>query len=195
MAILRASRRVLDYVSIKDVMDEWRKVEAENMATFVELLFHSMLLHWFLPEVACLAHIRQKTEEGRGVHPVRADARRHAPLSRGAALRLVRRAGLPVPRRGQAAHRRIRRRRGPPSTSTTRWARASPARSSRAWASPRRDRPRLQPRARPHALPLHAHRPGHPPLQGPRPVPAPDRDGPGRHQGPSAATTRNSTTT
>lgn len=64
MAILRASRRVLDYVSVKDVMDEWRKVEAENMATFVQLLFDTMILHWFLPEVACLAHIRQKNEEG-----------------------------------------------------------------------------------------------------------------------------------
>ena len=64
MAILRASRRVLEYVSVKDVMDEWRKVEAENMATFVELLFNAMILHWFLPEVASLAHIHQKTEEG-----------------------------------------------------------------------------------------------------------------------------------
>lgn len=64
MAIMRASRRVLDYVSVKDVMDEWRKVEAENMADFVQLLFDSMLLHGLLPEVACLAHIHQKTEEG-----------------------------------------------------------------------------------------------------------------------------------
>mgnify|MGYP001218806928 CR=1 FL=1 len=64
MAILRASRRVLDYVSAKDVMDEWRKVEAGNMATFVKLLFDSMILHGFLPEVACLAHIRQKNDEG-----------------------------------------------------------------------------------------------------------------------------------
>ncbi len=64
MAILRASRRILDYVSVKDVMDEWRKVEAENMATFVELLYDTMILHWFLPEVATLARIKQKTEEG-----------------------------------------------------------------------------------------------------------------------------------
>ena len=64
MAILRASRRVLDYVSVKDVMDEWRKVEAENMATFVELLYDTMILHWFLPEVATLARIKQKSEEG-----------------------------------------------------------------------------------------------------------------------------------
>lgn len=63
MAILRASRRVLDYVSVKDIMDEWRKVEAENMATFVELLYDTMILHWFLPEVATLARIKQ-TEEG-----------------------------------------------------------------------------------------------------------------------------------
>ncbi len=64
MAILRASRRILDYVSVKDIMDEWRKVEAENMATFVELLYDTMILHWFLPEVATLARIRQHTEEG-----------------------------------------------------------------------------------------------------------------------------------
>ena len=64
MAILRASRRILDYVSVKDVMDEWRKVEAENMATFVELLYDTMILHWFLPEVATLARIKQKSEEG-----------------------------------------------------------------------------------------------------------------------------------
>ncbi len=64
MAILRASRRVLDYVSVKDIMDEWRKVEAENMATFVELLYDTMILHWFLPEVATLARIKQKTEDG-----------------------------------------------------------------------------------------------------------------------------------
>ena len=64
MAILRASRRVLDYVSVKDIMDEWRKVEAENMGNFVELLYETMILHWFLPEVATLARIKQKTEEG-----------------------------------------------------------------------------------------------------------------------------------
>ena len=64
MAILRASRRVLDYVSVKDIMDEWRKVEAENMGNFVELLYETMILHWFLPEVATLARIKRKTEEG-----------------------------------------------------------------------------------------------------------------------------------
>jgi len=64
MAILRASRRVLDYVSVKDIMDEWRKVEAENMGNFVELLYDTMILHWFLPEVATLARIKQKTDDG-----------------------------------------------------------------------------------------------------------------------------------
>jgi len=64
MAILRASRRILDYVSVKDIMDEWRKVEAENMATFVELLYDTMILHWFMPEVATLARIKERTEEG-----------------------------------------------------------------------------------------------------------------------------------
>lgn len=64
MAILRASRRILDYVSVKDVMDEWRKVEAENMADFVERLYDTMILHWFLPEVATLARIKIKTDDG-----------------------------------------------------------------------------------------------------------------------------------
>ena len=35
----------LDYVSVSDIMDEWRKVEAENMWRFAELLFNSMILH------------------------------------------------------------------------------------------------------------------------------------------------------
>lgn len=64
MAILRASRRVVDYVSVKDVMDEWRKVEANNMAAFVRMLYDATILHGLLPEVACLAHIHQKNDEG-----------------------------------------------------------------------------------------------------------------------------------
>jgi poly(A) polymerase len=64
MAILRASRRIMDYVSVKDIMDEWRKVEAENMADFVERLYDTMILHWFLPEVATLARIKITSEDG-----------------------------------------------------------------------------------------------------------------------------------
>lgn len=64
MAILRASRRIMDYVSVKDIMDEWRKVEAENMADFVERLYDTMILHWFLPEVATLARIKITSDDG-----------------------------------------------------------------------------------------------------------------------------------
>jgi poly(A) polymerase len=63
MAILRSAQRVLDYVSMADVMDEWRKVEAENMADFVNLLYESMILHGLIPEIATMARIRQKKNE------------------------------------------------------------------------------------------------------------------------------------
>ena len=63
MAILRAGQRVLDYVPVSDLMDEWRKVEAENMHVFVRLLYESMILHGLLPEIAALARIKQKKNE------------------------------------------------------------------------------------------------------------------------------------
>jgi len=66
LAIVRAARRVLDYVSVSDIMDEWRKVEAENMWTFVQLLFESMILHGLIPELAALSRVKQikNPEEG-----------------------------------------------------------------------------------------------------------------------------------
>ncbi len=66
LAILRSSRRVLDYVSVTDLMDEWRKVEAENMHRFAGLLFESMILHGLIPELAALSRVEQvkKQEEG-----------------------------------------------------------------------------------------------------------------------------------
>lgn len=66
MAILRHSRRVLDYVPVSEIMGEWRRVEAENMAEFVRLLYESMILHGLIPEVAALArlkHVRKENEE------------------------------------------------------------------------------------------------------------------------------------
>jgi poly(A) polymerase len=63
ISILRGARRVLDYVSVTDIMDEWRKVEAENMAAFVNLLYESMILHGLLPEIAAMARIRQMKNE------------------------------------------------------------------------------------------------------------------------------------
>ncbi|MFW5730400.1 MAG: HD domain-containing protein [Desulfonatronovibrionaceae bacterium] len=59
LAIVRSCRRVLDYVSVTDFMDEWRKVEAENMYKFVQLLFESMILHGLLPELTSLSRVRQ----------------------------------------------------------------------------------------------------------------------------------------
>ncbi|WP_045210670.1 HD domain-containing protein [Desulfonatronovibrio magnus] len=66
LAIVRACRRVLDYVSVTDFMDEWRKVEAENMHIFAQLLFDSMILHGLVPELASLSRVRQvkNAEEG-----------------------------------------------------------------------------------------------------------------------------------
>lgn len=66
MSIVRASRRVLDYVSVSDIMDEWRKVEAENMWRFAELLFDSMILHGLLPELAALSRVLQVFNEEEG---------------------------------------------------------------------------------------------------------------------------------
>ncbi|WP_457571489.1 HD domain-containing protein [Desulfovulcanus sp.] len=66
LAIVRASRSVLDYVSVSDIIDEWRKVEAENMWAFVQLLFDSMILHGLIPELAALSRVKhiKNPEEG-----------------------------------------------------------------------------------------------------------------------------------
>lgn len=65
-AIVRNARRVLDYVPMADFLDEWRKVEAENMYRFFGLLFDSMLLHGMIPEIASLSRVKQikNPEEG-----------------------------------------------------------------------------------------------------------------------------------
>jgi len=59
LAIVRGARRVLDYVPTTDIMDEWRKVEAENMHSFVQLLLECQILHGLLPEIAALARVKQ----------------------------------------------------------------------------------------------------------------------------------------
>ena len=59
MAIVRGARRVLDYVSVTDVTDEWRKVEPENMWYFVKLLFDCQILHGLIPELAALSRVKQ----------------------------------------------------------------------------------------------------------------------------------------
>ncbi|EPR41946.1 metal dependent phosphohydrolase [Desulfovibrio sp. X2] len=65
VAIVRSAQRILDYVPVTDIMDEWRKVEAESMWRFVQLLFDSMILHGLLPQIAALTRLRHiKNETG-----------------------------------------------------------------------------------------------------------------------------------
>ncbi len=58
-SIVRAAQAILDYVPIQHIMDEWRKVEAENMWKFVRMLFDSQIMHGILPEIAALSRLRQ----------------------------------------------------------------------------------------------------------------------------------------
>jgi poly(A) polymerase len=47
-------------------MDEWRKVEAENLWRFVQLLFDTQIFHGLMPEVAALSLVHQiKNESGK----------------------------------------------------------------------------------------------------------------------------------
>lgn len=63
MAIVRANQLILDYVPVSDIMDEWRKIEAENLWKFVQLLFDTQLLHGLIPEVAALSRVTQMKNE------------------------------------------------------------------------------------------------------------------------------------
>ncbi|MGE4297405.1 MAG: HD domain-containing protein [Desulfovibrionaceae bacterium] len=64
MAIVRGATAIVDCVSITHIMDEWRKVEPENMAQFVRHLFDTMILHGILPEVAALSRVKQIRKGG-----------------------------------------------------------------------------------------------------------------------------------
>ncbi|MCT4627073.1 HD family phosphohydrolase [Halodesulfovibrio sp.] len=66
IAIVKGTSRILDYVPSHSIMEEWRKVEAENMWRFVELLFDSMLLHGLVPELAALSRCTQIKNEDTG---------------------------------------------------------------------------------------------------------------------------------
>ncbi len=82
MSIVRGVRRVLDYVPAADFVDEWRKVEPENMWRFLDLLFESQILHGLIPEVAALSRVKQikspeAGEENVLVHTI--DVMRHYP--------------------------------------------------------------------------------------------------------------------
>ena len=64
MAIVRAASRILDYVPISEIMEEWKKVSAESMYRFVKLLYDSHLLHGLIPEIANLSSVIQQTSSG-----------------------------------------------------------------------------------------------------------------------------------
>ncbi len=64
MAIVRSARRTLDYLSVTDIMDEWRKVDAENMHSFVRMLMDSQMLHGLIPEVAALSRVHYSDAGG-----------------------------------------------------------------------------------------------------------------------------------
>ena len=65
MAIVQSANRILDYVPAREIMEEWRKVAAESMWKFVQLLFDAQILHGLMPEVAALACVTQeRNDEG-----------------------------------------------------------------------------------------------------------------------------------
>ena len=63
LAIVRSSSRVLDYVPICDIMDEWRKVAAESLWKFVQLLYDAHILQGLIPEVTALACVQQRKND------------------------------------------------------------------------------------------------------------------------------------
>jgi poly(A) polymerase len=65
LSIVRSASRVLDYVPVGDIMDEWRKVQAAHMWRFIQLLYDAHILQGLIPEVAalsCLQH--EKNDSG-----------------------------------------------------------------------------------------------------------------------------------
>lgn len=83
IAIVKGTSRILDYVPSHSIMEEWRKVEAENMWRFVELMFDSMILHGLIPEIAALSRCTQikneETGEEQDVFQHTLDTMRHYP--------------------------------------------------------------------------------------------------------------------
>ena len=63
LAIIRAGSRVLDYVPMRDIVDEWRKVAAESMWKFIQLLYDAHILQGLMPEVAALSCIQQRKHD------------------------------------------------------------------------------------------------------------------------------------
>lgn len=63
LAIVRSASRVLDYVPMRDILDEWRKVAAESMWKFIQLLYDAHILQGLMPEVAALSCVRQRKND------------------------------------------------------------------------------------------------------------------------------------
>ena len=83
LSILRSVQHILDLVPVTDIMDEWRKVEAENLWKFVQLLFDSMILHGLIPELSALSritHIKNPTAGSENVLAHTLEVMRHYPI-------------------------------------------------------------------------------------------------------------------
>lgn len=65
MAIVQSANRILDYVPAREIMEEWRKVAAESMWKFVQLLFEAHILHGLMPEIAALDCVQQELDDGK----------------------------------------------------------------------------------------------------------------------------------
>lgn len=63
MAIVQSANRILDYVPAREIMEEWRKVAAESLWKFVQLLFDAQILHGLMPEMAALACVNQERND------------------------------------------------------------------------------------------------------------------------------------
>ena len=59
VAIVQAASRIADYVPPHEFVAEWRRVAAENMWRFIQLLADASILHRLIPEVAALASLSQ----------------------------------------------------------------------------------------------------------------------------------------
>lgn len=70
LAIVRSASRVLDYVPMRDIVDEWRKVAAESMWKFIQLLYDAHILQGLIPEVAALSCIQQRRNDNGPVETV-----------------------------------------------------------------------------------------------------------------------------
>jgi poly(A) polymerase len=65
MAVVRNAEACVDACPMREIMNEWRKVEAENLWRFAQLLFEARIMHELIPEVAALRRVSQiKNDNG-----------------------------------------------------------------------------------------------------------------------------------